>query len=79
MKFLPLTASLMALALFTAPTFAQEAAQEQPAVEQPAALQIPEEVLALINDTRPLGELSADELGTRAKQARKLSKMKPLK
>ena len=32
MKFLPLTASLMALALFSAPAFAQE---EAPAQEQP--------------------------------------------
>ena len=34
MKFLPLTASLMALALFSAPAFAQE---EAPAQEQPPA------------------------------------------
>ena len=57
MKFLPLTASLMALALFSAPAFAQEEApaQEQPpaAVEE-AAPQVPEEVLVLLNDTRPL-------------------------
>ncbi len=87
MKFLPLTASLLALALFSAPAFAQEEApaQEQPAVEQPAdpaaeaaAPQIPEEVLALLNDQRPLSELTADELMTRAKQARNFSKMKKL-
>ena len=78
MKFLPLTASLMALALFAAPVFAQEApAQEQPAAEV-AAPQIPEEVLLLLNDQRPLSELSADELGARAKQARKFSKMDSL-
>ena len=75
MKFLPLTASLMVLALFAAPALAQEApAQEQPAAEA-AAPQIPEEVLVLLNDQRPLGELSADELGARAKQARQFSKM----
>ena len=52
MKFLPLTASLMALALFSAPAFSQEEvpAQEQPAVEE-AAPQVPEEVLILLNDT----------------------------
>ena len=74
MKFTPLAASLLALALFAAPAFAQEAA---PAVEV-AAPQIPEEVLALINDGRPLSELSAEELGARAKQARKFSKMDSL-
>ena len=79
MKFLPLTASLMALALFSAPAFAQEEApaQEQPAAEE-AAPQVPEEVLVLLNDTRPLTELSVDELGARAKQARNFSKMKGL-
>jgi outer membrane protein OmpA-like peptidoglycan-associated protein len=78
MKFLPLTASLMALALFSAPAFAQDEApaQEQPAVE--AAPQVPEEVLVLLNDARPLSELSVDELGARAKQARNFSKMKGL-
>ncbi|MDO8353833.1 MAG: hypothetical protein Q7T14_10245, partial [Aestuariivirga sp.] len=81
MKFLPLTASLMALALFSAPAFAQEEApaQEQPpaAVEE-AAPQVPEEVLVLLNDSRPLAELSVEELGARAKQARQFSKMKGL-
>jgi len=77
MKFLPLTASLMALALFSAPAFAQEEvpAQEQPAVEE-AAPQVPDEVLVLLNDARPLSELSVDELGERAKQARNFSRMK---
>lgn len=79
MKFLPLTASLMALALFSAPAFSQEEvpAQEQPAVEE-AAPQVPEEVLVLLNDIRPLSELSVDELGKRAKQARNFSRMKAL-
>ncbi len=87
MKFLPLTASLLALALFAAPALAQDEppAQDQPAVEQSAAPaaeeaapQIPEEVLALLNDSRPLGEMSVEELGSRAKQARGFSKMKGL-
>ena len=87
MKFLSLTASVLALALFAAPAFAQDQppADTQPAAEQPvapavedAAPQIPEEVLALLNDTRPLGEMSVDELGGRAKQARGYSKMKGL-
>ena len=81
MKFLPLTASLMALALFSAPAFSQDEvpAQEQPpaAVEE-AAPQVPEEVLVLLNDSRPLSELSVDELGARAKQARSFSRMKGL-
>jgi outer membrane protein OmpA-like peptidoglycan-associated protein len=79
MKFLPLTASLMALALFSAPALSQEEApaQEQPAVEE-AAPQVPEEVLALLSDARPLSELSVDELGARAKQARNFAKMKGL-
>lgn len=79
MKLLPLTASLMALALYSAPAFAQEEVpvQEQPAVEE-AAPQVPEEVLVLLNDPRPLSELSVDELGARAKQARTFSKMKAL-
>ena len=75
MKFLPLTASLMALALFSAPAFAQE---QPPAAVEEAASQIPEEVLVLLNDTRPLAELSVDELGNRAKQARQFSKMESL-
>lgn len=86
MKLLPLTASVLALALFSAPAFAQEAAPaEQPAVDQPAApaaevaaVAIPEEVLALLNDARPLSEMSVEELATRAKQARSFSKMKEL-
>ena len=75
MKFLPLTASLMALALFSAPAFAQE---QPPAAVEETASQVPEEVLVLINDTRPLAELSVEELGARAKQARQFSKMKGL-
>jgi hypothetical protein len=81
MKFLPLTASLMALALFSAPAFAQEevpAQEQQPAAVEEAAPQVPEEVLVLLNDARPLSELSVDELGARAKQARNFSKMKGL-
>lgn len=89
MKFSPLAASLLTLALFAAPAFADDApaipaqpAAEQPAAEQPAAPavevaapKIPAEVLTLLNDQRPVGELSNDELVTRAKQARRFSKM----
>lgn len=84
MKLLPLTASLMALALFTVavPALAQDQApaQEQPATPavEDVAPQIPEEVLALLNDTRPLSEMSVEELGGRAKQARNFSIMKGL-
>ena len=89
MKFSPLAASLLTLALFAAPAFADDApavpaqpAAGQPAAEQPAAPavevaapKIPEEVLSLLNDQRPVGELSNDELVNRAKQARRFSKM----
>ena len=78
MKFLPLTASLMALALFSAPAFAQEKPSAAAAAVEEAAPQVPEEVLVLLNDARPLTELSVDELGARAKQARQFSKMKGL-
>ena len=78
MKFLPLTASLMALALFSAPAFSQEEVPAQaPAVEE-SSPQVPEEVLVLLNDTKSLTELSVEELGARAKQARNFSKMKGL-
>ena len=54
-------------------------AQEQTAAAvEEAAPQVPEEVLVLLNDTRPLTELSVEELGARAKQARNFSKMKGL-
>ena len=75
MKFLPLTTSLIALALFSAPALSQEEVPAQAAVEE-AAPQVPEEVLVLLNDTRPLAELSVDELGNRAKQARSSRKWK---
>ena len=81
MKFLPLTASLMVLALFSAPAFAQDEApaeEQPPAAAEEAAPQVPDEVLVLLNDGRPLSELSVEELGARAKQARGFSKMKGL-
>jgi outer membrane protein OmpA-like peptidoglycan-associated protein len=73
------TASVLALALFTAPVLAEDPAPaDQPAVEQPAAevapAAIPEAVLALINDRRASTELADDELKQRAQQARRAMK-----
>ncbi len=78
MKCSPLTASLLALALFAAPVLAQETTTEvQPATETMAE-QIPDEVLALLNDKRPAAEMSVEELTARAKLAREFAKMETL-
>jgi outer membrane protein OmpA-like peptidoglycan-associated protein len=77
MKFSAGAASLLALALFVLPVSAQDS---QPAPDQPAAEQaapapvLPDEVLALIGDTRAPTELSVDELKARAKAARGFAK-----
>ena len=71
MKFTPLAASLLALALFSAPTMAAE----QPAPIILAQAEAPQEVVDFLADTRPVAEFSAEELTSRFKQARKLSKM----
>lgn len=82
MKFTPLVASFFALALFLTPVIAQEATTvgDQPAAPavDVAAPQVPQEVTDFLNDGRALSELSAEELGARAKQARKFSKMNGL-
>jgi outer membrane protein OmpA-like peptidoglycan-associated protein len=71
-------ASLVAMTLVAGGTLAQEyPTPEEPAAEA-AAPQLPEEVLALINDKRPAQELSDDELKNRAKQARRFAKAKGL-
>jgi outer membrane protein OmpA-like peptidoglycan-associated protein len=69
----PVPAPVVEQPVPTAPAAAQPA--EAPA---PAAAEIPQEVLALINDGRPASELSVEELNTRAKQARKFAKMDSL-
>jgi outer membrane protein OmpA-like peptidoglycan-associated protein len=68
MKFLAGAASLLALTLFVGPVVGQDAATTtaQTAVEQTAAATIPEEVLALISDSRAASELSNEELASRA-------------
>jgi outer membrane protein OmpA-like peptidoglycan-associated protein len=77
MKFSAGAVSLLALALFVLPVSAQDS---QPAPDQPAAEQaapapvLPDEVLALIGDTRAPTELSVDELKARAKAARGFAK-----
>jgi outer membrane protein OmpA-like peptidoglycan-associated protein len=71
-------ASFVAMTLVAGGAFAQEyPTPEEPAAEA-AAPQLPEEVLALINDKRPAQELSDDELKNRAKQARRFAKAKGL-
>lgn len=70
--------SLVALTLFAGVSAAQDNT-ENPNPEQPAAeaapVQLPEEVLALINDRRSAQELSDDDLKARAKAARRATKM----
>ena len=82
MKCTPLVASFFALALFLTPVVAQEATTggDQPAAPavDVAAPQVPQEVADFLNDGRALSELSAEELGARAKQARRFSKMNGL-
>ena len=70
MKFTPLAASLIALALFSAPALATEQ-QELIILAQAEA---PQEVLDFLADEKALADYSAEELATRFKQARKLSK-----
>jgi outer membrane protein OmpA-like peptidoglycan-associated protein len=71
--------SLVALTLFAGVSAAQENT-ETPPPEQPAAegvaVQLPEEIMALINDRRAAQELSDDELKARAKSARRAAKIK---
>ena len=56
-----------------------EAPAEQPAeAAAPAPVEIPPEVANLLNDQRPLSELSAEELDNRFKTARQFSKSKKL-
>jgi outer membrane protein OmpA-like peptidoglycan-associated protein len=77
-------ASLLALTLFLGQARAEDSAvkTEQPVVEQPAAPApaaevappaIPDDVLALLSDTRAPSELSVDELKTLAKMAARFS------
>ncbi len=70
--------SLLALTLFAGVSAAQESTND-PAAEQPAAeaapAQLPEEVVALINDRRAAQELSDDDLKNRVKLARRAYKM----
>ncbi len=94
MKLLAGAASLLALTLFMAPVYAQDApvVADQPATDQAApaaqpeapaaevppaqvvAPVIPDEILALLADSRPASELSDEELNNRAKLARKFAK-----
>ncbi len=71
MKFTPVAASLIALALFSAPIMAAE----QPELMIVAQAEAPQEVLDFLADTRTMAEFSVEELADRFKQARKLSKM----
>ncbi len=71
MKFTPVAASLIALALFSAPIMAAG----QPELMIVAQAEAPQEVLDFLADTRTMAEFSVEELADRFKQARKLSKM----
>ncbi len=74
--------SLMALALFISPLAAQVAQQVEnpPAAAAPKAAEqvVPQEVLALLADTRPVNELTLDELNKRAKAAKRFAQVKTL-
>lgn len=78
MKFSPLAASLLALALFATPVLAQETTTEGQPATKTAADQIPDEVLALLNDKRPVAEMTVEELAAHAKLAREFAKMETL-
>jgi outer membrane protein OmpA-like peptidoglycan-associated protein len=75
-------ASFLALALFTMPLVAQEAqpAENLPVADSPKAVVVvvPEEVQALLADTRPANELSLDELQKREKTAKRFAQVKSL-
>jgi outer membrane protein OmpA-like peptidoglycan-associated protein len=66
MNFKFAAASLLALSLFASPVMAQDNSSS----DAPAAVTIPDEILALVNDRRAAQELSDDELKQRAQQAR---------
>lgn len=74
MNFLRGAASLMALALFSVTALAQSSDSETVPVENADSVQLPEDILALINDKRTAQELSDDDLKVRAKAARKALK-----
>jgi outer membrane protein OmpA-like peptidoglycan-associated protein len=65
MTFKFAAASLLALSLFATPVLAQDSGSDAP-----AAVTIPDEILALVNDRRGSQELSDDELKARARAAR---------
>ena len=75
MKFNLQAASFLALALFTLPLAAQQA---QPAAPKTIEQVVPEEVLALLADTRPANELTLAELQKRAKMAKLFAQVKAL-
>jgi len=75
MKYSPLAASLVALSLFAAPLLAQDKATGDQPAAQTAIDQIPAEIQALLDDKRPLAEISVEELTQRAKMAREFAKM----
>jgi outer membrane protein OmpA-like peptidoglycan-associated protein len=74
--------SLMALALFVSPLAAQVAqpVENPPAATAPQAAEqvVPQEVLAMLADTRPVNELTVDELKKRVKTAKRFATVKSL-
>ncbi len=74
MNFRRGAASLVALALFSVSALAQSSDSEPAPVENAASVQLPDDILALLNDKRTAQELSDDDLKARAKAARKALK-----
>ena len=74
MNFRRGAASLVALALFSVSALAQSSDSQPAAVENAASVQLPDDILALLNDKRTAQELSDDDLKARAKAARKALK-----
>ncbi len=67
-------ASIIALALFSVSAVAQSSDGGATPVENAGSVQLPDDVLSLINDKRTAQELSDDELKTRARAAGKALK-----
>ncbi len=71
---LKLATSLLGLALISSPLAAQSTDQKSASGQVIAQPQVPQEVLALLADKRPIAELSVEELKARFKAARQFAK-----
>lgn len=70
--------SLLALSLFTGLAQAQDQPADGTQLEVGAAVDVPADILALINDQRPLSEMTPEELRDRARAARAFAKQQGL-